>query len=94
MGTEAVQRLRAHVSGDVQGVGFRMWARSLARTLQLTGWAANLPDGRVQVEAQGRPADLRRFAEELHKGPRLARVDAVAEEWVPALREEKNFRVS
>lgn len=46
-------RLTAWVHGDVQGVGFRWWTRSRALELGLTGYAANRPDGRVLVVAQG-----------------------------------------
>ena len=46
-------RLTAWVHGYVQGVGFRWWTRSRALELGLTGFAANTPDGRVQVVAQG-----------------------------------------
>lgn len=50
-------RLRAHVSGTVQGVGFRWWTRSRALELGLVGTATNLADGRVAVVAEGpRPA--------------------------------------
>ncbi|MGA5464973.1 acylphosphatase [Mycobacterium sp. NPDC050041] len=53
-------RLTAWVHGRVQGVGFRWWTRSRALELGLTGYAANKPDGRVQVVAQGpREACLR-----------------------------------
>lgn len=53
-------RLTAWVHGHVQGVGFRWWTRSRALELGLTGFAANKPDGRVQVVAQGpRDACLR-----------------------------------
>ena len=48
-------------SGEVQFVGFRYTARMLARKLALTGWVRNLPDGRVELEAQGPVSDLRRF---------------------------------
>ena len=41
------------VSGRVQGVGFRWWAYSVARELGLAGHATNLPDGRVEISAQG-----------------------------------------
>jgi acylphosphatase len=50
-------RLTALVRGRVQGVGFRYWARATARDLGLVGVATNLPDGRVEVIAEGpRPA--------------------------------------
>lgn len=46
-------RLTAVVSGRVQGVGFRWWTRSRALELGLVGTATNLPDGRVEVVAEG-----------------------------------------
>ena len=46
-------RLTAWVHGHVQGVGFRWWTRSRALELGLTGSASNLPDGRVEVVAEG-----------------------------------------
>src|ERR1700733_6084359 len=46
-------RRTAWVHGRVQGVGFRWWTRSRALELGLTGYAANRPDGRVMVVAQG-----------------------------------------
>lgn len=46
-------RLTAHVRGHVQGVGFRWWVRSEALARGLTGHATNLPDGRVEVVAEG-----------------------------------------
>lgn len=46
-------RLHAVVSGQVQGVGFRDWTRQHARRLQLAGSAVNLPDGRVEIVAEG-----------------------------------------
>jgi acylphosphatase len=46
-------RMTAWVHGRVQGVGFRWWTRSQALMLGLAGHAANLPDGRVEVVAEG-----------------------------------------
>ena len=46
-------RLTAWVRGRVQGVGFRWWTRARALELGLSGSAANLEDGRVEVVAQG-----------------------------------------
>ena len=49
-------RVRALVSGRVQGVGFRWWTRSRALELGVAGHARNLADGRVEVDAEG-PAE-------------------------------------
>ena len=39
--------------GRVQGVGFRYSAQRTASSYQLTGWVRNLPDGSVEMFAQG-----------------------------------------
>jgi acylphosphatase len=74
-------RLTAWVDGRVQGVGFRWWVRSQALRLGLKGTAANLPDGRVEVTAEG----ARRACSELLAllgGPSApGRVTAVTHEW-------------
>ena len=41
------------VSGQVQGVGFRWWARRRALELGLIGFAGNMADGGVEICAQG-----------------------------------------
>ncbi|SDQ75664.1 acylphosphatase [Quadrisphaera sp. DSM 44207] len=73
------ERLLATVSGRVQGVGFRFWTARRARELGLTGWAANLPDGRVEVVAQGPRERLEELLAALREGTggRPGRVDGV-----------------
>ena len=44
--------------GRVQGVGFRYTAHRMAQRHQLTGFVRNLPDGTVEMLAQGRPEDI------------------------------------
>lgn len=56
-----IQRLLVHYSGRVQGVGFRFTAVSIAREFQVGGYVKNLPDGRVQLEAEGQPDEVQRF---------------------------------
>jgi len=53
------------VSGRVQKVGYRSKVIALARDMGITGWVGNLPDGRVQVVAEGDAAALDRFASAL-----------------------------
>ncbi|MGV0791867.1 acylphosphatase [Mycolicibacterium sp. XJ1819] len=70
-------RLTAWVHGHVQGVGFRWWTRSRALELGLTGYAANRPDGRVQVVAQGPRENCQRLLDLLRSGKTPGRVDNV-----------------
>jgi acylphosphatase len=65
------------VSGRVQGVGFRISAQWEARRIGVTGWVRNLPDGRVEVHAQGIASRVEEFRDWLDRGPRAARVTAV-----------------
>ncbi len=68
------------VSGRVQGVAFRAWTRDEAEHLRLSGWAANLDDGRVEVIACGDPQAIARLGAQLRVGPPAARVTAVDEQ--------------
>ncbi|MBV9821344.1 MAG: acylphosphatase [Actinobacteria bacterium] len=70
-------RLVAEVSGRVQGVGFRWWTRCRALELGLVGEAANLPDGRVRVRAEGARDSCDRLLELLRGGGTPGTVSAV-----------------
>ena len=48
-------------SGRVQGVGFRYQTLQVAKGYEVSGYAMNLPDGRVQVEAEGQPDEVHAF---------------------------------
>ena len=78
-------RLTAWVHGMVQGVGFRWWTRSRALELGLTGYAANQPDGRVLVVAQGPREAGERLLHLLEGGDwypsRPGHVDKVDADW-------------
>ena len=74
-------RLTAWVHGRVQGVGFRWWVRSRALELGLVGSAANLPDGRVEVVAEG-PRDACQALLDALNGPGTpGRVRSVVDRW-------------
>jgi acylphosphatase len=67
-------RVHARITGLVQGVGYRYFAYTTARRLNLTGWVRNLADGSVEIEAQGEHDAVTRFLSQLRRGPRWAQV--------------------
>jgi acylphosphatase len=67
------------VSGVVQGVGYRFYTVRAARALGLSGFARNLPDGRVEVVAAGPAEGLLQLRERLRSGPRGAVVSGLEE---------------
>jgi acylphosphatase len=74
-------RLTAFVKGRVQGVGFRWWTRARALELSLSGSATNLPDGRVEVVAEGPREACEQLLALLRGGSSPGRVEVVAERW-------------
>ncbi|MGO1543924.1 MAG: acylphosphatase [Gulosibacter sp.] len=74
------KRVHALVSGVVQGVGYRWSTQKKANRLGVTGWVRNLPDGRVEFEAEGGAKAVDALLAWAAKGPRAARVDQVTSE--------------
>lgn len=68
------QTLRIVVEGRVQGVFYRASAQREARRLSLTGYARNMPDGRVEIVVSGQPAVLHTFIAWCRQGPPRAHV--------------------
>ncbi len=77
------RRFKVEILGDVQGVGFRLFAEGRARRLGLHGYVRNRYDGAVEVEAEGNAGDLERFLDALRQGPRGADVHDVRVNWQP-----------
>ncbi|BDM71965.1 acylphosphatase [Streptomyces nigrescens] len=75
-------RVTAWVRGRVQGVGFRWFTRANAlRIGELSGFASNLEDGRVQVVAEGPKDRCDQLLDWLRTGDTPGRVDGVTEIW-------------
>ena len=72
-----VSRIHAVVAGHVQGVGFRYATRSRAIELGLVGFARNLDDGTVEIEAEGSDDALSQLRLWLDDGPPGAAVSSV-----------------
>ncbi len=68
---------RCLVSGRVQGVFYRASTRNRARELGVTGYAKNLPDGRVELLACGEEKAVQELVDWLWQGPPAAKVSAV-----------------
>ena len=69
--------VRIHITGVVQGVGFRPFVYTLAKHLDLNGWVRNTSAG-VDIEADGRPEALKSFEQALlNEAPPLARIDQI-----------------
>lgn len=81
--SEAV-RMTAWVRGRVQGVGFRWWTRARALEIGLDGSAANLPDGRVEVVAEGSKQDCQALLDALRGSDAPGQVSGVTERWSDA----------
>jgi len=90
------QRLRAFVSGYVQGVGFR-WHVIQAVKLRIpgiTGWIRNRQDGRVELLVEGTDEELDALLEVLNTGPTSASVRLVETEFSAAVGDLKGFDVN
>ncbi len=89
------RRMRARVTGRVQGVGFRWWTLRQAQSLGLVGWVMNHDDERsVELLAEGRPVALDALERLLHQGPPGAWVDRVDATREAASGEYTRFSIS
>ncbi len=82
------------VSGMVQGIGYRFFVTRLAAALGLAGWVKNLPDGRVEITAEGDRSLIESMIRDLKTGHPYASVKAVAVEWKPWTGKDRDFRVT
>ena len=71
------------VRGRVQGVGYRYFVLRQADALGVSGFARNLPDGAVEIVAEGGEAALADFEARLREGPAFAEVTDVEREAGP-----------
>lgn len=68
--------IRKHiiVHGKVQGVGFRYYVNQSARRIGIRGWVRNLPDGTVEIDAEGPVTQMKTFVEAVKKGSPRSKV--------------------
>lgn len=76
-----MKEIRAAVRGRVQMVMYRDFAQRKAKGLRISGTVRNLPDGSVEVVAQGEEKDLAAYIKKLNRGSILSRVAGIEVEW-------------
>ncbi len=62
-----VHHVTAFFTGRVQGVGFRYQSLQVAKGFEVSGFVKNLPDGRVQLEAEGKVTEANDFVAAVHE---------------------------
>ncbi len=81
-------------SGSVQGVGFRYTVKSVATGFDVTGAVRNLPDGRVELVAEGARGELEEFREAVRDAglEHFIRNEEIT--WSDALNEFRGFEIA
>ena len=85
---------RIIVKGMVQGVGYRYFAERHARSLQLTGYVRNCPDGTVESEVEGEKGLVQEYVKALRRGPAFSCVSDVDVTWGSFSSKYKEFRIT
>jgi acylphosphatase len=89
----ASKRVHLLIAGRVQGVCYRAYTSEQAQDLGVMGWVRNLPDGRVEVTAEGPEDRLKQLVTWCWSGPPWAKVQAIEEDWQEPTDEFQTFRV-
>ena len=84
---------RISVDGAVQGVGFRYWCLRTAREIGVNGYVANLPDGSVEIEAEGERGLIEEFLKAVKVGPTYAHISDMKIEWYEKPRGYRDFGI-
>ena len=80
-------------SGKVQGVGFRYTAKTVATGFEITGTIRNLPDGRVELVAEGRRQELADFRAAILDAGLAGFIRDEQVTWAPAKNELRGFEI-
>ena len=80
-------------SGRVQGVGFRYTVKSVANGFEVTGTIRNLPDGRVELMAEGSGDELEAFREAIRQSGMEHFIQKEDINWIEARNEFRGFEI-
>ncbi len=88
-----IQEAHIFVTGKVQGVGFRSTVRKKAVIHQIRGYVRNLPDGRVEICAQGNEEQIDAFLSAVEAGPGLGSISRIEKTLKPLGRAFSSFEI-
>ena len=91
--SNGVKEIRILIYGDVHGVGFRYHTQEMAQPLGLSGYVKNLPDGSLEIVAQGKKENLEKLITWAGTGPRFAKVERIETEWRNPSEPLKTFEI-
>ena len=89
-----MQRVTVFYSGRVHGVGFRVTVRQLACGYDVTGTVRNLPDGRVELIAEGSRPELEAFLTGIAESDLSGFISRKHETWQPAQGNLRGFGIT
>lgn len=89
----SMKTMQVHYEGRVQGVGFRWTVKSLAREYEVSGNVRNLPDGRVELIAQGDTAEITSFLEAIRTSSLAAHIATETAQEIPSLSPLRGFQI-
>jgi acylphosphatase len=87
------RRVRIFYSGQVQGVGFRYTAKTVATGFEITGIVRNLPDGRVELVAEGAHEELNAFRAAIQDAGLAGLIQNESLEWHAAQNDFHGFEI-
>jgi acylphosphatase len=87
-------RLQVFYSGHVQGVGFRYAVKSVAPGFEIVGMVRNLPDGRVEIVAEGPVEELRAFQQAVRESGLGSMIQREETHWSEASGEFRGFEIA
>lgn len=88
-----IVRKAGRAEGQVQGVGFRVFVRSEAKKVGVTGWVKNMSDGSVTMELQGEEKIIEQLIEKIKQGRGRIKVTRFEISDLPFAEGEKGFAI-
>jgi hydrogenase maturation protein HypF len=88
------KRATIHVTGIVQGVGFRPFVYRIAKSLSLAGYVLNLGDAGVDIAVEGEEIRIKELIQTIrNQSPSISRIDTLDVDWANSQKEFKEFQI-